>query len=140
MGHSAGGQLALCLAAYETTVRRVISLAGVVNLKEGLALHLGDDAISEFIGGKPDEVLEYYRQADPMELSIPRAQQWLLHGSEDDTVPREFSHDYVERKKKKGELVQWIEVPHAGHFELIDPASEAFRQVANTVLTTLASK
>ena len=31
MGHSAGGQLALCLAAHETSLRRAISLAGVVN-------------------------------------------------------------------------------------------------------------
>src|SRR5271165_3901127 len=30
MGHSAGGQLALCLAAHEAVVTRVVSLAGVV--------------------------------------------------------------------------------------------------------------
>src|SRR6516162_7247187 len=33
MGHSAGGQLALCLSAHESQVRAVISLAGVVDLK-----------------------------------------------------------------------------------------------------------
>src|SRR5260370_16507120 len=26
--------------------------------------------------------------------SIPNARQWLIHGSEDDTVPPEFSRDY----------------------------------------------
>jgi len=139
MGHSAGGQLALCLAAHETSVRRVISLAGVVDLEKGCALHLGGDAIPEFMGGKPETVAEYYRQADPMELSIPQARQWLLHGSEDDMVPPEFSRDYVMWKKRAGELVQWIEVPHAGHFELIDPASEAFKQVTSTVLTAVAA-
>src|SRR5579872_6502569 len=33
MGHSAGGQLARCLAAHESSVRRAVSLAGVVDLQ-----------------------------------------------------------------------------------------------------------
>jgi acetyl esterase/lipase len=33
LGHSAGGQLGLCLAAHETGVKAVISLAGVVDLQ-----------------------------------------------------------------------------------------------------------
>jgi acetyl esterase/lipase len=36
MGHSAGGQLALCLAAHESSLRRVVSLAGVVDLQKAL--------------------------------------------------------------------------------------------------------
>lgn len=140
MGHSAGGQLALCLAAHEPTVRHAISLAGVVDLKKGFALHLSDDAVAEFLGGKPNAVPEHYREADPMELRIPQATQWLLHGAEDDTVPPEFSRAYVATKKKAGESVQLIEIPRAGHFELIDPASEAFRQVKATALKALENK
>jgi acetyl esterase/lipase len=138
MGHSAGGQLALCLAAHETSLRRAISLAGVVDLKRAFALHLSNDAVAEFMGGKPDAVPEHYREADPMGLSIPHARQWLLHGTEDDTVPPEFSRDYVAQKKKAGESVQLLEIAHAGHFELIDPTSEAFKQVTNTVLAAVA--
>src|SRR5258708_37120251 len=137
MGHSAGGQLALCLAAHETSLRRTISLAGVVDLKKAFALHLSHDAVAEFLGGKPDAVPEHYREADQMELGIPQARQWLLHGSEDDTVPPEFSPDYVMQKRKAGEPVQLLEIPHAGHFDLIDPASEAFKQVRSTVLTAV---
>jgi acetyl esterase/lipase len=140
MGHSAGGQLALCLAAHETSLRRAISLAGVVDLKKAFALHLSQDAVAEFLGGKPDAVPgKHYREADPMQLSIPQARQWLLHGREDDTVPPEFSRDYVTQKKKTGESVQLLEIPRAGHFDLIDPASEAFKQVTSTVLTAVAT-
>lgn len=139
MGHSAGGQLALCLAAHESSLRNAISLAGVVDLKQAFALHLSRDAVADFLGGKPEAVPEHYREADPMELSIPQAQQWLLHGREDDVVPPEFSRDYVTQKKKAGESAQLLEIPHAGHFELIDPASEAFKQVTNTVLTALGN-
>jgi acetyl esterase/lipase len=140
MGHSAGGQLALCLAAHETSAANVISLAGVVDLKKGFALHLSNDAVAEFLGGKPDAVPEHYREADPMELAIPQALQWLLHGTEDDTVPPDFSRNYVLQKKKAGESAQLLEIPHAGHFDLIDPASEAFKQVTSTVQAALAPR
>src|SRR5215831_1775430 len=43
MGHSAGGQLALCLAAHEPSVTSAIALAGVVNLKKAFDLHLSND-------------------------------------------------------------------------------------------------
>jgi acetyl esterase/lipase len=137
MGHSAGGQLALCLAAHETSVGRVISLAGVVDLKKAFALHLSNDAVAEFLGGKPDAVPEHYREADPTELSILHARQWLIHGKEDDTVPPEFSRDYVIQKKKAGESVELLEIPHSSHFELIDPASDAFEQVRSTALAAV---
>jgi acetyl esterase/lipase len=136
MGHSAGGQLALCLAAHEPSLRRVISLAGVVDLKKAFALHLSHDAVAEFLGGAPEVVPEHYREADPMELSISHARQWLIHGNEDDTVPSEFSRDYITQKKKTGESVELVEIPHAGHFDLIDPASNAFQSVKTTVINT----
>ena len=145
MGHSAGGELALCLAAHETSLQRVISLAGVVDLKKAFGLHLSNDAVVEFLGGKPEAVPEHYREADPMEIGIPQARQWLLHGTEDDTVPPEFSRDYAKYKTSaknapsgKIEDVTLLEIPHAGHFDLIDPASEAFQQVAATVLAALS--
>jgi acetyl esterase/lipase len=139
MGHSAGGQLAFCLAAHEISVRHAISLAGLVDLKKAFALRLSHGAVEEFLGGKPDAVPEHYREADPTELSIPQARQWLLHGSEDDTVPTEFSRDYVLQKKKAGESVQLLEISDAGHFDLIDPDSKAFGDVKRTVLAACAS-
>ena len=137
MGHSAGGQLALCLAAHESSLGQAISLAGVVDLKTAFALHLSNDAVVEFLGGKPGDVLEHYREADPMELGIPRARQWLVHGTEDDTVPPAFSRDYTEQKKRRGERVELVEIAHAGHYDLINPRSEAFKKVKTVVLSAL---
>lgn len=101
MGHSAGSQLALCLAAHEPSLTRVVSLAGVVDLRRAYQLHLSNDAVVEFLRGTPSEVPDHYREADPIELSIPQAQQWLLHGSADDVVPPDFSRDYVAAKLKR---------------------------------------
>lgn len=138
MGHSAGGQLALCLAAHESSLGAAISLAGVVDLKKAFSLHLSNDAVVEFLGGKPSDVPEHYREADPMELRVTHARQWLLHGADDDIVPPAFSRDYAALKKQAGERVEWIEVAGAGHFDLIDPRSEGFQKVKSVVLTALA--
>jgi acetyl esterase/lipase len=136
MGHSAGGQLALCLAAHEPSLQRVISLAGVVDLKKAFALHLSTDAVSEFMGGAPEKVPEHYAEADPLEEQIPHAtKQWLIHGTSDEVVPAQLSRDYVTQKKGKGEDVVLVEIPNAGHFDLINPNSDAFKQVKANVLT-----
>lgn len=139
MGHSAGGQLALCLAAHESSLKKVISLAGVVDLQQAWEQHLSDNAVVAFLGGKPSEVTEHYREADPMQLAINRATtQWLIHGAGDDTVPSYFSRHYVEQKKNRGEDVHYTEISIAGHLDLIDPRSKAWPTVENTVLHLLA--
>ncbi|HEY1271395.1 MAG TPA: alpha/beta hydrolase, partial [Terriglobales bacterium] len=73
MGHSAGGQLALALAGHDASIRRVVSLAGVLDLQRAWSLHLSKDAVVEFLGGTPQEVPEHYREADPMMLNMPKA-------------------------------------------------------------------
>ena len=138
MGHSAGGQLALCLAAHESNVRSVIPLAGVVDLQHAYRLHLSNDAVVEFLRGTPAEVPDHYREADPMQLSVGKSRQWLIHGTSDDIVPPAFSRDYVARKQGAKENVHLLEIAGADHFDLIDPLSKAWKQVEQTVLACLA--
>jgi acetyl esterase/lipase len=137
MGHSAGGQLALCLAAHERSVTRVFSLAGVVDLRQAYELHLSNDAVVEFLRGTPSTVPDHYREADPMQLSIPQARQWLILGSADVDVPPKLSRDYVAAKQKRRgdqkEDVHLLEIAGADHFDLIDPKSEPWKQVQKTV-------
>lgn len=138
MGHSAGGQLALALASRELSMRGVVSLAGVVDLQKAFELHLSNDAVVEFLGGKPSEVPEHYHEADPMQLDIPKITQWLVHGKDDDTVPPDFSRRYVEMKQKSGEDAHLLAIEKAGHFDVIDPRTEAWKQIEQTVLRLLA--
>jgi len=138
MGHSAGGQLALCLASHEPGLTRVVSLAGVVDLQRAYQLHLSNDAVVEFLRGTPREVPDHYREADPMQLSIPQARQWLIQGSADDVVTPEFSREYVHAKQKRvgkdKEDAHLVEIAGAGHFDLIDPRTTAWERVEETVL------
>lgn len=140
MGHSAGGQLALCLAAHDSRVKAVLSLAGVVDLRRAYELHLSKDAVVEFLGGTPKDVPQHYREADPMQRSIPKARQWLIHGSADNTVPPAFSREYVAVKQKSAskEDTHLLEIAGADHFDLIDPRSAAWNQVHEIILRLTA--
>lgn len=132
IGHSAGGELGLCLAAHEPGVKAAISLAGVADLQRAYALHLSNDAVVEFLGGTPSEVADHYREADPMKLPVA-AKQWMVHGSVDDIVPPAFSRDYVSAKAKAKEDVRLLEIAGAGHFDLVDPRTEAWKKVEEVV-------
>jgi acetyl esterase/lipase len=131
IGHSAGAQLGLCLAAHEAGVGAVVSLAGVVDLQRTYSLHLSNDAVVEFLGGTPTEVADHYREADPMKLSVV-ARQWMVHGAEDDVVPPAFSREYV--TAKKSEHARLVAIAKAGHFEVVDPRAEAWKDVERAVM------
>jgi acetyl esterase/lipase len=131
IGHSAGGQLALCLAAQETGIGSAISLAGVLDLQQAYALHLSHDAVVEFLGGTPAEVQDHYREADPMKLKIA-ARQWILHGTTDADVPLGLSRSYAQAKTN--ERLTLIEIAGATHFDLVDPRSAAWKRVKRAAI------
>lgn len=133
-GHSAGGQLALCLAAYEQLSQCVVSLAGVVDLRQAWELHLSDDAVAEFLGGGPHQLPHIYDAADPIQLAIRGCKQWILHGREDNDIPPDFSRRYWGRKQSRGEDVHLLEIRNAEHMDLIDPRSPAWPLVENIVV------
>ncbi len=140
-GHSAGGHLALWLAARAgggegIALRGVVPLAPVSDLRRAWELHLSHDAVVELLGGTPAEVGEHYAEASPIELPIAVPQR-LVHGAEDDVVPLEMSRGYLAKKKAAHEDVQLIEPPHCDHFDLIDPESKAWSSVEQAVLGLL---
>ena len=133
-GHSAGGQLALCLAAHEPAITRVLSLAGVLDLRRGWELHLSNDAVAGFLGGSPTEVPDHYREASPAEQHIA-AKQVLIHGAADEDVPYELSHNYAKQKKKSGENVELITMKDTDHFEIVNPSSSVWSKVQDVFLS-----
>lgn len=140
-GHSAGAQLALCLAAHEKSITRALSLAGVVDLRRAWELHLSSDATALFLGGSPDQVPDHYREASPAEQKIAAAQK-LIHGTVDPDVPYEISKRYAEAKSKSGERVELVTLPNVGHFEIVDPQSAVWNKVLEVItsLTVQATK
>jgi acetyl esterase/lipase len=124
LGHSAGGHLALWLAAGDGAVRprAAVSLAGVSDLVRGSELGLGSGAVEDFLGGAPDEVPERYAEASPAALLPLGAAQLLVHGGRDDVVPIELARPYAEAARSAGDHVELLEDAHADHFDVVDPA------------------
>jgi acetyl esterase/lipase len=115
IGHSAGGHLALCLAAEIADLRRVVALGPVANPRRAWELNLGTGAAVEFFGGGADEFPDRY------EMPRPICPVVLIHGTSDDVVPIEISRSY-----QGGRL---IEIPGGDHFDPIDPQTAAFQEV-----------
>jgi acetyl esterase/lipase len=131
-GHSAGGHLVLWAAARPglpagspwqgpCDAAHVVSLAGCNSLRLCAEWNLGGGAARDLMGGTPDEVPERYAVADPAALPPPSVPVTLVHGTDDDHVPAGMS--------RLTEADHLIEIPGAGHFDLIDPLSLAWPQV-----------
>jgi pimeloyl-ACP methyl ester carboxylesterase len=109
-----------------------------LDVQRAYELHLSNDAAVEFLGGTPKEVPEHFREASPIEISIPKVHQLIVHGTQDEVVPVEISRNYELAKKKRGEDLTLMEIAGAGHFELIDPESKAWTQIAQAIRKMVA--
>jgi acetyl esterase/lipase len=152
IGHSAGGHLAFWLGGRHNIpgnsdlrlgekpwLRAVISLAGVVDLREGWNLQLGSGSVGRLIGGGPERHEDRYREASPIELLPMKLRQVLIHGRDDPVVPISQSEHFVQRAKAAGDTPSMMALDGVGHFELIDPESKAWNAVARATFECLQS-
>ena len=150
IGHSAGGHLALWLVGshriskgsplhsnLRQAIPSVVSLAGVSDLRLAWKQKLGHGIVTRLIGGTPEEHPDRYDAGSPIELLPTGARQILVHGTADDTVPFSQSEAYVEKAEKLGDRPTLVRLQGIGHYELIDPESEAWPTVAEAVLSLL---
>ncbi len=146
LGHSAGGHLALWLAArpriaLESAIytpdpllpKAVVSLAGVLDLRQASARHLSNDAAHELLGGLPERYPERYAAASPAELLPLGVPAILIHGTADDSVPYALSHDYADQARVVGDEVELVTLPGVGHFEVVDPRAPEWQVVVQAV-------
>lgn len=148
LGHSSGGQLALWLAGrrwihdgeLRTTkplkVRGAVALAGIVDLRR--AYDLGMAPVGQLMGGSPHDVPARYDVGDPAALIPLGVPQVLVHGSADTVVPGSLSAGYEREAKSRGDEARLVELPGAGHFELIDPSTGAWATARDSVRSLLS--
>jgi acetyl esterase/lipase len=145
-GHSAGGHLALWAAsrhllppgsrwyAERSGWRGVVALAAVSDLVGAERQALGQQAVGALMGGGSAEVADdRYWQADPARLLPAGGPVWLVHGMADDRVPYLMSLDYARWARAAGAraaAATCVLLPGTGHFEVIDPLSRVWPQVA----------
>ena len=125
-GHSAGGQLALWLAAQSAVqLRGVVPLAAVSDLRQAWSLKLSGGVVADYLGGTPEKVPARYASSSPIELLPIGVPQRVLHGKDDDVVPFEMSERFAHASKN----ASLVGIEGAGHFDLIDPQSRAWPTV-----------
>lgn len=154
VGHSAGGHLALWLAARfrlapghalaapangATKLKGVVSQAGAMDLARAWRLRLGQGAAAELLGGSPEEMPERYAAASPAELLPLGVPQVLIHGSADDSVPLIMSQKYARRARAAGDKVKLVELPNIDHFVLIDAHSSIWQKTVKEIQRLLES-
>lgn len=125
IGHSAGGHLALCLAA-NIKFGLVIALAPLTDLSLAQQLDLDESAVTRFLGGPVSE----WKNLDPMLLSTNQNNVIIFHGIRDQWVPIEMSRNYA--LQNSGD-VQLIEIADMGHFELINPENKIFAEILRQI-------
>ncbi|MEV6325442.1 alpha/beta hydrolase fold domain-containing protein [Nocardia sp. NPDC051787] len=145
VGHSAGGQLALWLAARtrlplpiggppRTPIACAVALAGVLDLHTADMQRLGATeadpvtsaslcpagAVAALLGGHADEVPERYHLSSPHYLLPLGLSVILVHGGADQDVPIQQSRTYAAAARAAGDSVELIESSDAGHFDVVD--------------------
>jgi acetyl esterase/lipase len=157
VGHSAGGHLALWLAARPRIANDnilatsgipgkedqqraiplplvgVVSQAGVADLEMGWRRNLGSGAVAELLGGSLQDVPECYAAASPAALLPLGVPQVLIHGTADDRVPFTMSQEYAQAARAAGDQVTLIKLEGADHFVLIDAFSDAWAKTVQSI-------
>jgi acetyl esterase/lipase len=144
VGHSSGGHLALWAASRQSLpsgspwytadglVTGAVVMAPAADLTAMAAGSVSDGAVTEFLGGSPDEVPEVYNAADPARLR-PGVPLRLLHGSDDDVIPVAMSQAYADGLTARGADHRLSVVEGMGHDGWGDPDAPVWSQVLAAV-------
>ena len=149
VGHSAGGHLALWLAGRHRVdtdspiagpvvdLVGAVSLGGVADLIDVDRRRLGDDAVRDLLGGDHHVQRGRYRAASPAALLPLGVPQLLVHGDMDADVPFAHAEQYLAAARSAGDPIEAIFLTEIGHFEIVDPRSEAWPLVLKAILDLL---
>lgn len=138
MGHSAGGHLALWLAArhrlpadsalYRKDPLAIHGVVGLAAIADLVTYRVGPDgscnsAVDPLIGGPPSLHAIRYAQASPRALLPLGVPQWLVQGAGDPIVPAQSAKDYAAAAREAGDKVELMLDERAGHFDPVAPDS-----------------
>jgi len=143
-GHSAGGQLALWAASRRAgdalpgaganqaplRVAGVVALAAITDVAEYGAKTTGcNSAVTPLMGGTAAQVPDRYRAVSPIDRVPIGVPVGLVHGADDPIVPVAQSRVFVEKSKRAGVRAELVEVPGAGHFDVVATHSTSWPAV-----------
>lgn len=141
-GHSAGGHLALWLAARPRLpqdsplrtenpipIHRVISLGGLPDLEEAArppGSGCGTEVIARISGGR-------YAETSVPRLAPLGVEQVLINGRQDRIIPTAYAEGYARPMRAAGDDVRVRMIDRTGHVELIAPETAAWAAAAEEI-------
>ncbi|MEG3150127.1 alpha/beta hydrolase [Sphingomonas sp. ZT3P38] len=152
VGHSAGGHLALWLAARPKLpkdsplhsasplpIAHVISLGGLPDLEATAASPdngCGVEVVGRLVGAPGTRPDVYADTSVPRLLPIGVPQD-LVNGREDRIIPIRLGTGYVEQAHKAGDRVALHIIPATGHVELVAPGTAAWAETKRLIQAAL---
>jgi acetyl esterase/lipase len=143
VGHSAGGHLALWLAAKRRpavpgakrgaagpALRGVVALAGIADLRDyAAAAGSCNQSVVPLLGGTALAVPGRYAATSPAELLPIGVPMRLILGSADPIVTQGHEERFATASRAAGDRVDLSLVPGEGHFDLVLPTPPASARV-----------
>ena len=156
IGHSAGGHLALWIAARHRLPANspmrmdnplklvgVINSGGLADLKASRGVTQRDclaDIYDQLVGDISSTRAEVLSDTSPAEMLPLRVRQVSVNGHDDNIAPAVLGEGYTRRAKAAGDDADVVVVLNTGHVELISPGSEAWDIEAATLRDMLDVK
>jgi acetyl esterase/lipase len=139
LGHSAGAQLALWVAARRRRASvypvLAVGLATIADLASARAEGIGGGSVSRLLdGAEPDRALADASPQARLPIGVP---QLLIHAADDGVVPVTQTTRYAEAARLAGDDVTVITLDSGGHFDLLDPSTSAWSAVRSHLETRL---
>lgn len=128
VGHSAGGFLALKLAHLGAPISAAVPLAAVTDLVGISRLRGDDDPVAQFLGSSRDEAPRLWDQAALR--GAPSVPVHLIHGSDDEAVPRAQSEAYAASGEQNASLTV---IDGCDHMDVIDPLADSWKSVVHVL-------
>ncbi|TXC70705.1 alpha/beta hydrolase [Sphingomonas ginsenosidivorax] len=149
IGHSAGGHLALWLAArpriaptsplrvaYPLRIAHVISLGGLPDLEATAASPdngCGTDVVAALVGKPAPGRTDVYADTSVPRLLPLKIPQELVNGHEDTIIPFRMATDYGSKARAAGDTATLHTVPATGHVELVAPETPAWAEAKRLI-------
>lgn len=157
VGHSAGGHLALWLAARPRLPRAsalrtpgaplpiaaVVSLGGLPDLKAARDLPGNDCGVSgvpPLVGKASAARGDVFADTSLPSLLPLHVAQTMIHGALDRIAPPSLGRGYVAAAQARHETVGYVEIPQAGHVELIAPGTRAWIEEVRVIEAALGKR
>ncbi|WP_229726912.1 alpha/beta hydrolase family protein [Sphingomonas alpina] len=156
VGHSAGGHLALWLAARPNLpehsplrhgkpigIAHVVSLGGLPDLEATAASPdngCGVEVVAQLVGAPSATRPDVYADTSVPRLLPLRLAQDLVNGIEDKIIPIRLGTGYEAQAKKAGDRAVLHIVPKTGHVELVAPESAAWQESKRLIRDALQQR